>query len=329
MSFDGCGHEPAFARETRRETKPTFVTTRLMPLLVLTLVAVTAGCLACFAAWRYPRAEIGSPAPAMAAARAAGDRAASHPGRRRFLAARLDPAAATGLALTLALIVTIAGGVMFGVLAYLVRTNGHLNRFDRSVAAWGHDHATALSTHGLNVVTQFGATLTAILVCIALAVIETIRTRSPWIVPFLVVLMVGNEILFTTIKDLANRARPTLNPAAATLGPAFPSGHSATAAALYAGAALLLARRRGHLIRTVLTGLAVALAVAVACSRVLLDVHWLSDVIAGLILGWVWFMICSVAFGGRLLRFGAPVEMAVSTTRRATGSGARAPVSDH
>jgi membrane-associated phospholipid phosphatase len=300
-----------------------------MPLFVLILVAVTAGCLACLAAWRYPRVEVGSPAPAIAAARATRGRAANDPGRRHFLAARLDPAAATGLALTLALIVTIAGGVIFGVLAYLVRTNAHLNRFDRSVAAWGHDHATALSTHGLNVVTQLGATLTAILVCIALAVIETIRTRSPWIVPFLVVLMVGNEILFTTIKHLANRARPTFNPAAATLGPAFPSGHSATAAALYAGAALLVARRRGHVLRAVLSGLAVGLAVAVASSRVLLDVHWLSDVIAGLILGWVWFTICSVAFGGRLLRFGAPVEMAAATTRQATPSRARAPVGDH
>jgi undecaprenyl-diphosphatase len=300
-----------------------------MPLFVLILVAVTAGCFACLAAWRYPRAELGSPAPAMAAARATGDQVTSHAGRRRFLAARLDPAVATGLALTLALVVTIGGGVIFGVLAYLVRTNGHLNRFDRSVAAWGHDHATALSTHGLNVVTQFGVTMTAILVCVALAVIETIRTRSPWIVPFLVVLMVGNAILFTTVKEIANRARPTLNPAAAALGPAFPSGHSSTAAALYAGAALLLARRRGHLLRAVLTGFAVGLAVAVAASRVLLDVHWLSDVIAGLILGWVWFMICSVAFGGRLLQFGAPAQMAVDTAKRASRSRARAPVSDH
>jgi undecaprenyl-diphosphatase len=71
------------------------------------------------------------------------------------------------------------------------------------------------------------------------------------------------------------------------------------------------------------------LAVAVASSRVLLDAHWLSDVIAGLILGWVWFMISSVAFGGRLLQFGAPAQMAVDTAERATRSRARAPVSDH
>ena len=51
---------------------------------------------------------------------------------------------------------------------------------------------------------------------------------------------------------------------------------------------------------------------AVASSRVLLDVHWLSDVIAGLLLGWGWFAICGIAFGGRLLQFGAPAELAAA-----------------
>jgi undecaprenyl-diphosphatase len=50
--------------------------------------------------------------------------------------------------------------------------------------------------------------------------------------------------------------------------------------------------------------------VAVACSRVLLDLHWVSDVVAGLALGWGWFAVCAVAFGGWLLRLGAPVEEA-------------------
>ena len=59
-----------------------------------------------------------------------------------------------------------------------------------------------------------------------------------------------------------------------------------------------------------LAGLAAGIAVAVAASRVLLDVHWLTDVIAGLALGWGWFAVCAIAFGGRILRFGAAAETA-------------------
>ena len=113
-----------------------------------------------------------------------------------------------------------------------------------------------------------------------------------------------------SVKQLADRVRPAFNPVAATLGPSFPSGHSATAAAFYATAALLIGRRRPRPQRAALIGLAAGIAVGVAASRVLLDVHWLTDVIAGLALGWAWFAVCSIAFGGRILRFGAGAELA-------------------
>ena len=48
----------------------------------------------------------------------------------------------------------------------------------------------------------------------------------------------------------------------------------------------------------------------VAGTRVLLGVHWLTDVLAGLAVGWAWFALWSIAFGGRLLDFGAPAELA-------------------
>jgi membrane-associated phospholipid phosphatase len=281
-----------------------------MPLLLLLLLALAVGSVVGLIAWRYPRNARPSPAPALEAARKVGETVGRHPRLRAFLDARLDPATATGLALTLALVFAIGGGVLLGVLAYLVRTNPHLIGIDNGVAKWANIHASTISTHGLKLVTQLGGIYTVIVLCLILALAETIIERSVWVIPFIVAVMGGEEILTTTIKQLTDRVRPSLNPAAATLGPSFPSGHSATAAAFYATAALLLGRRRSQPTRAVLTGLAVGLAVAVAASRVLLDVHWLSDVIAGLALGWAWFAVCAIAFGGRILRFGAAAEAA-------------------
>ncbi len=250
-----------------------------------------------------------------------------------MLGRRLDPESATGLALSLALLFVAVAGTVLGLLAFLVRTNPRLNGIDRSVAEWGDRNASAPSTHALNGVTQLGSIYVVIGLCVVLALVELRRTGGTWIVPFIVIVVAGEEAASTVIKEIVDRARPAFHPAALALGPSFPSGHTTTAAAFYAAAALLLGRRRPRAARAVITGGAVAIAVAVAASRVFLDVHWLSDVIGGLALGWAWFVLCGIAFGGRLLRFGAGAEVAeavVSTPspRAEAGPSSRArPVS--
>ncbi len=231
---------------------------------------------------------------------------------------RLDPAAATGLALTLALLLVVGGGLLLAVLSYLIRANDTLAQLDTSVAEWGDAHATTLSTDAIEIATMLGETWFVVLAAVAVAVVETIRVPTRWVVPFLTVVIVGNNLLTHTVKDLADRVRPDLNPVAQTLGPSFPSGHSSTAAAFYLAAALVLSRRRRRATRAQLAGVAVALAVAVGGSRVLLDVHWLSDVVAGVMLGWAWFALCAIAFGGRLLRFGAPATTAKAAAAATT-----------
>jgi undecaprenyl-diphosphatase len=283
-----------------------------MPVLVLFALALSVGLSAGLVTWRYPRIAKSTPAPALQTARKVGETVRRYPRLRALLKARLDPTVATGLALTLALVLVIGGGVLFGLLTYLVRTNAHLAGIDSSVAKWGDRHSSATSTHLLDDITQLGSIYVVIALCLTLAVAETIRERTAWVASFILAVMVGEEGLTLTVKQLVDRLRPTFNPVAATLGPSFPSGHSATAAAFYATAALLLGRARPRPARAALTGLAVGIAVAVATSRVLLDVHWLTDVIAGLTLGWAWFAVCAIAFGGRILRFGAAAKTAAA-----------------
>jgi membrane-associated phospholipid phosphatase len=295
-----------------------------MTVLILFALALTVGLAAGLVTWRYPRISKSTPAPALTTARKVGETVRRHPRLRALLKARLDPTVATGLALTLALVLVIGGGVLFGLLTYLVRTNAHLAGLDSSVAKWGDRHSSATSMHLLGDITQLGSIYVVIALCLALGIAETIRGRTVWVAPFILAVMVGEEGLTLTVKELVDRLRPTFNPAAATLGPSFPSGHSATAAAFYATAALLLGRGRPRPGRAALTGLAVGIAIAVAASRVLLDVHWLTDVIAGLTLGWAWFAVCAIAFGGRILRFGAAAETA-AVVAEATPASAHLP----
>ena len=224
------------------------------------------------------------------------------------------------LALTLALAVAVAGGLLLGLLAYLMRSNERLVELDRSVGQWGADHATHWSTQLLQLVTDLAGTPMTVAVIVIVAFVEMVRAPNRWIPPFLITVVVGEVVIVNTVKQLLHRVRPTFNPIAAHLGPSFPSGHSATAAALYAAVALTLARRRSPRTRALLAAGAAAIAVGVATSRVMLGVHWLSDVIAGLALGWAWFAICAIAFGGRFLSFAAPVKKATRVAEQARGT---------
>jgi undecaprenyl-diphosphatase len=299
--------------------------------LIVAFLPLLAGLGAAAAVLRWPSFDPASSAPGRRAARTLEGGFQEETGWRRFIAARTNPAAATGLALSVALAVAMVGGFTVGVLAYLVRSNPDVVQADAGVSRWAASHAAQWSNDVLKVLTQFGGTELVVGLAVMVAIVEYRRRPSRWIVPFLAVVLVGQSVLTNSIKALLDRARPELSPAAHFLGPSFPSGHTATAAAFFAAAALLVGRARGRRAHAVLAGVAVAAAVAVACTRVLLDVHWLTDVVAGLALGWAWFAICSLAFGGRLLILGAPIEAAARVSRTdsvhaGTSHPARAPI---
>jgi hypothetical protein len=279
-----------------------------MPFLLLLLLALLSGLAAAFLTRCYPHRAVAP--PVVEVAREAGRHAGGPRGRRAVRAARLDPGKATGLALTLALAVIVVGGLVLGALAVVVRSTDVLAGIDSSVAEWGDRHGSAWSRDGLELVTSLGEWGPLLLVGAVVVLVEITRTRSRWVLPFLLVVVFGDKLLTETIKQGVDRVRPAIEPVAATLGPSFPSGHTSTAAAAWAAFALVAGRWLGRRAWPALAGVAVGIAVAVAASRVLLDVHWLTDVIGGLALGWAWFAACAIAFGGRVLHFGAAADAA-------------------
>ena len=281
-----------------------------MPFVLLLLVALTIGSLVTVLAARYPH-TVGVSQPSDQAAAQAGHVIAEHGRLRRLLRDRLDPATATGLALSLALVVILAGGLVIALLAHLIRSNSELAAVDKSVGQWGVDYRTDWSTEALQLFTTLGDTRFLIVLAVVVGFIEYVRRPSRWIFPFLAIVLGGEVLLMNGIKEAIDRTRPEFNPIAATLDPSFPSGHSGAAAAFFGAAALLMSRGRLPSERALIVGIAAGIAAGVACSRTMIGVHWLSDVVAGVLLGWAWLSACSIAFGGRRLRFGAPVEEAV------------------
>jgi undecaprenyl-diphosphatase len=287
-----------------------------MPLLVLLLISAAAGGLGAFVISRDPlRALAAGGTPGFAASLAA------RTVRRRnivhgWISACRHRTTVASLAFCSALVVFVLGWACLGLLAYLVRRNDFVVRIDSSVARWGHVQASGFTDLAMNIVTLLGDNIVIAAVALVFAVVHWLRHRNPRVVVFLVAVVIGDGLITMAVKVLTDRARPTFNPAAAMLGPAFPSGHTSMAAAFFAAAALLLSHGRSRRVTATLGGAAVAIAFAVACSRVFLDVHWVSDVVAGLALGWAWFAFCAIAFGG-LPRLARRLEVAPAATRLA------------
>jgi membrane-associated phospholipid phosphatase len=289
----------------------------MIPVAVLLLASAAAGA----AAWAGGRALHRLPVRPVAKASA---EAAEH-GRPRlhaFVRSRLDAEVATGLALTVALVAIVAAGLVVGLLAIAITHVEPIADIDGSAAAWAHRDGGPGTRQVLDAVTALATTPVVLVLAVIVGLAELIRLPSRSIPLFLALVTLGDSLVTNVVKHLVDRARPDIVPAAASLGPSFPSGHSSTAAAFYAALALLAGRGRPARDRIALAAAAVGIAVAVACSRVMLDLHWTSDVVAGLALGWGWFAACAIAFGGRLLRFGEPVEEAAGL-RRSRGGGSR------
>jgi undecaprenyl-diphosphatase len=282
----------------------------LLVVFMLLGPALLLGAAFAVAVRRHPGIDPASAHASTAVARRVERSLRKHPGFRARWAARIDPATETGLLLSLTVLVVLVGGVVLGALGLLVRANSSLLHVDRSIEPWGEQHMTQFSRSVVNFVTSFGSTGVIVGATLLVFVVEMVRRPSRWLPLFLLAVTLGQTFLSTEIKNLVDRVRPTVNPIAHTLGPSFPSGHTTGAAACFAAFALVLGRARSRNIQAALAGAAVFVACAVAASRVILGVHWLTDVIGGLALGWGWFAFCSIAFGGRLLRLGAPVEVA-------------------
>ena len=126
---------------------------------------------------------------------------------------------------------------------------------------------------------------------IAVAGFLALRRRW-WRMAAFVGAVVLSEILIGTLKGAYDRVRPP-GSLVATSGASFPSGHSIAASVTVVAAVIALVppgRRR-----VAWGAAAVGFSILMGISRAYLAAHWLSDAIAGILLGWSCALLVAVA----------------------------------
>ena len=209
------------------------------------------------------------------------------------------PDARFGARALFAAIATALVAVPFGLILFLVEDRwAPLSRVDDGARDGLHGvalHHEALVT-ALKVLSTIGS---AVVYFPLFAVVAAwlVWRRLPRLALFVVVTVGGSALLNEGVKAIVHRARPVVaDPVAHAAGMSFPSGHAQ--AAMVAWSVLLLVflpvlPRRWHVLAVLA---AVTMVLAIGFARVALGVHFVSDVLAGYVLGAAWVAAMIAAF---------------------------------
>ena len=190
-----------------------------------------------------------------------------------------------------ALVLLVALVALGWLLSKVVHDDG-IGRADSGLSRWLAGERTA----DLNTLTRWTTWLSETITVTVLAVVTVAITAwvwRRWREPMLVAVAVAGEVaIFLATTLLVDRRRPPvshLDQAPPTSS--FPSGHTAAAICLYGALAVLASERaRSAQVRGLTLTLAVLIPLAVAVARVYRGMHYLTDVVGGLLLGGVWLL---------------------------------------
>ena len=211
-----------------------------------------------------------------------------------FLAERFRANAFTGLPLTLIVVALVYLVLLAGGLVEELFEGNELLALDTQLFAlikpFRSDAVLAISGW----ITHFGDTTT--IIAVALVVTAMLWAHGPqrFILPFWIAVF-GAQVTTWLGKYAIDRSRPDF---AATVpnNPSFPSGHSASAVSTYLLLAYILVRDMKPGDRKVITVYWLAVVAGlIALSRIVLGVHYASDVAAGVLVGGFWVAVAVTA----------------------------------
>ncbi len=180
----------------------------------------------------------------------------------------------------------VAAAVVFAGLAVIAHRAGNGTALDHRVLEWLVHHRDAVLTRWAIIITDLGSPVGVAVLALTVCAVWWWRSRSlrPAMVIAAATLSAG--ALSTATKLLVDAHRPASSlQLVVETDASFPSGHVTGTVALLGSIAALLARQSGALVRRIAVATTIFVGVAVALTRIYLGVHWLTDVVGGLVLG--------------------------------------------
>ncbi len=187
------------------------------------------------------------------------------------------------------------GVLCFTLLAAAFARGGQVVAIDDDVSRWVAGNVPGGVEWIARLFTWLGGVVGTVVVA-GVAVISLWRASRRADAMFVVLAVLGITVLVAVLKAVYQRARPDLGTAIPLPGSySFPSGHAATAVVLYGALGLLAAQRARSPLRAAgWLAAAAFISFAIGASRVLLNVHFVSDVAAGFAVGLAFLCCCAI-----------------------------------
>jgi undecaprenyl-diphosphatase len=214
---------------------------------------------------------------------------------RAFLRSRFSREETLGLYLTVGFLVCAALVVSFGLLAGEVfEQESGLRPIDRWMTTEARTLQTPASDALARAVTSLGDAKFLAVACLA-TVLVLYHQKHRVAALLFAGSVVGGWLLETLLKISFHRSRPDLWPALVTERTAsFPSGHATMATVFFGGiAALVFHLSPSRPLRAASVAGAAVVVFAVGATRIYLGAHWVTDVVAGFLVGLFWVVVCA------------------------------------
>lgn len=213
-----------------------------------------------------------------------------YPSTYKFLLRRISLDYFKGLPLTLILIAAISNAFLFFEIVEKIENGQFLQTIDIRIANLFHGIRVDSIARCLYFFTQLGSLFIVALITLITSLYFLYKKFYAHIIS-LCSAVIGSSLTALIGKNHFLRMRPTDLSYYKEFSYSFPSGHSTIAVSFYGLLFYFYIRSRSNFkAKSVWTIIALTFILLLGFSRLYLCVHYLSDVLAGYILGFLWFL---------------------------------------